>query len=131
MPQQAPNQQPEQPLLQLMYPATNPVRRSARANKGTTSRFADYDVSSLSEGEQCYDWVVQAYQVMQGIQSLYTLYHALAGFNQQYARGILHQPSQSPAYSTPAPQYTSYQTSQDSANTVPVLQLVKYEPLSI
>ena len=55
MPQQAPNQQPEQPLLQLMYPATNPVRRSARANKGTTSRFADYDVSSLSEGEQCYD----------------------------------------------------------------------------
>ena len=67
---------------------------------------------------------------MQGIQPLYTPYHALAGFNQQYVQGILHQPSQSPAYSTPAPQYTSYQPSQDSANTAPVLQLVNYQPIS-
>ena len=64
----------------------------------------------------------QAKHSMPGIQVLYRHYHALAGFNQRYTQGILHQPGQFPAYSAPTSQYTSSWTAVYELPTIFKLQ---------
>ena len=101
-PQDAPEPQFEWPaavgpevatLPHLMYPASSTVKRSGLSNKGTTSRYRDYDVSRLGTCEYRYDSSVQGEHSMPGIQPLYTPYHALVSLINQYAQGIGHQPT--------------------------------------
>ena len=91
---------PEEVLLpQLVHTASNPARGLDRNNKGTITRFEDYDMSRLGMRENWHDNPTQAEH----------------GFNQNYTPGIAHQPSPLPAYTTPVPQCSGYQASPHSA----------------
>ena len=110
-------------MPQLMYPESSTVRRSGRSNKGITSMYRDYNMSRLGTSEYRYDSPAQVEHSMPGIQPLYTHYHALVGFNNQYAQGITHQPN--PVKFTPVPQHACYQPYTGYSHMYP-----SYQPLT-
>ena len=85
--------------------------------------YRDYNMSRLGTSEYRYDSPAQVEHSMPGIQPLYTHYHALVGFNNQYAQGITHQPN--PVKFTPVPQHACYQPYTGYSHMYP-----SYQPLT-
>ena len=119
----------------MMYPASSPARRSSCSNKGVTSKYRDYDLSTLQTCETKCDSSAQTENARTDTQPLYRPYQALVGLSNKYAESFAYQPNPNKTYTDTVPQYASYQpysgfsdnfvqqcTSQPSANVYPAAE---------